>query len=61
MPSSTPSSTWVLDTSLVANIGNSKQKLSNKSRLAKGEVMMCVGSVSKVYVITIARSLYLRD
>ena len=58
---STPSSTYVLDTGSVANIGNSKQKLRNKRRLAKGEVMMCVGSVSKVDVITIARSLYLRD
>ena len=58
---STPSSTWVLDTDSVAKIGNSKRKLRNKWRLAKGEVMMCVGSVSKVDVITIARSLYLRD
>ena len=58
---STPSSTRVLDTGSVANIGNSKQKLRNKRRLAKGEVTMCVGSVSKVDVITIARSLYLRD
>ena len=58
---STPSSTWVLDTGSVANIGNSKQKLRSKRRLAKGEVTMCVGSVSKVDVITIARSLYLRD
>ena len=44
---STPSSTWVLDTGSVANIGNSKQKLWNKRSLAKGEVMMCVGNVSK--------------
>jgi len=58
---STPSSTWVLDTGSVAKIGNSKQKLRSKRRLAKGEVTMCVGSVSKVDVITIARSLYLRD
>jgi len=58
---STPSSTWVLDTGSVANIGNSKQKLRNKRRLAKGEVMMCVGSVSKVDRITIAHSLYLLD
>ena len=57
---STPSSTWVLDTGSVANISNSKQKLRNKRRLAKGEVTMCVGGVSKVDVITIARSLYLR-
>ena len=52
---------WVLDTGSVANIGNSKQKLWNKRRLAKGEVTMCVGSVSKVDVITIAHSRYLRD
>ena len=58
---STPSSTWVLDTGSVANIGNSKQKLRDKQRLAKGEVTMCVGSVSKDDMITIARSLYLRD
>ena len=58
---STPSSNCVLDTSSVTNIGNSKQKLRNKGRLAKGEVTMCVGSVSKVDVITIARSIYLRD
>ena len=58
---STPSSTWVLDTGSVANIGNSKQKLRNKRRLAKGEVTMCVGSVSKVDMITIAHSLYLWD
>ena len=55
------SSAWVLDTGSVANIGNSKQKLRNKRRLAKGEVTVCVGSVSKVDVMTITRSLYLRD
>ena len=48
---STPSSTCVLDTGSVANIGNLKQKLRIKQRLAKGEVTMCVGSVSKVDVI----------
>ena len=58
---STPSSTWVLDTGSVADIGNSKQKLWNKLRLAKGEVTMCVGNISKDDMITIARSLYLRD
>ena len=58
---STPRSTWVLDIGSVAKIGNSKQKLRNKRRLARGEVTMRVGSVSKVDVITIARSLYLRD
>ena len=57
----TPSSTWVLDTGSVTKNGNSKQKLRNKRRLAKGEVTMCVGSVSKDDMITIARSLYLRD
>jgi hypothetical protein len=30
-------------------------------RVLRGEVTMCVGSVSKVDVITIGRSLYLRD
>ena len=55
------SSSWVFDTSLVANISNSKQELQNKQRLVKGEVTMCVGSVSKDDMITIARSLYLRD
>ena len=58
---STPGSTWVLDTGSVAIIGDLKQKLRTKRRLAKGEVTMCVGSVSKVYEITIARSIYLRD
>ena len=43
---STPSSTWVLDTGSVANTGNSKQKLRNKHRLVKGKVRMCVGSIS---------------
>ena len=58
---STPSSTWVLDTGSVAKIGNSKQKLRTKRRLVKGKVTMCVGSVSKIDMITIAHSLYLRD
>jgi len=53
---STPSSTWLLDTGSVANIGNSKQKLRIKRRLAKGEVTICVGSVSKVDVITISHA-----
>ena len=57
---STPGSTWVLDTGSVAIIGDLKQKLWTKRRLAKGEVTMCVGSVSKVE-ITIARSICLRD
>ena len=51
----------VFDTSSVAKSSNSKQELQNKQRLVKGEVMMCVGSDSKVDKITIAHSLYLRD
>ena len=51
----------VFDTSSVAKISNSKQELQNEQRLVKGEVMMCVGSDSKVDKITIAHSLYLRD
>ena len=58
---STPGSTWVEDTGSVAIIGDLKQKLRTKRRLAKGEVTMCVGSVSKVDEITIARSICLRD
>ena len=58
---STPSSTWVLDTGSVAIISDLKQKLQTERRLAKGEVTMYVGSVSKVDKISIARSLYLRD
>ena len=58
---STPGSTWVLDTGSVTIIGDLKQKLRTKRRLAKGEVTMCVGSVSKVDEITIARSICLRD
>ena len=49
---STPGSTWVLDTGSVTIIGDLKQKLRTKRRLAKGEVMMCVGSDSKVDKIT---------
>ena len=49
--SSTPCSTWVLDTGSVAIISDLKQKLRTERRLAKGEVTMCVGSVSKVDVI----------
>ena len=59
--SSTPCSTWVLDTGSVAIIGDLKLKLRTKWRLAEGEVTMCVGSVSKVDEITIARSICLRD
>ena len=55
------SSTWVFDTGSVANIFNSKQELQNKQRLVEGEVMMCVGSGSKIDMIIIAHSLYFRD
>ena len=51
----------VFDTGSAAKISNSKQELQNKQRLVKGEVMMCVGSDSKVDKITIAHSLYLRE
>ena len=51
----------VFDTGLVAKSSNPKRQLQNKQRLVKGEVMMCVGSDSKVDKITIAHSLYLRD
>ena len=47
------SSTWILDTGSVAHICNSKQELWNKRRLAKDEVMMCVGNGSKVDVIAV--------
>ena len=50
---STPSSTWVLDTGSVANICNSKQELRNKRRLAKDEVTMRVENGSKVDVIAV--------
>ena len=51
----------VFDTGSVAKSSNSKRELQNKQRLVKGEVMMCVGSDSKVDKITIAHSLYLWD
>ena len=54
------SSTWVFDTSSIANISNSKQELQNEQRLVKGEAIY-VGSDSKVDKITVAHSLYLRD
>ena len=50
----------VFDTSSVAEI-NSKQELQNEQRLVKGEVMMCVGSSSKIDMIIIAHSLYFWD
>ena len=51
----------VFDTGSVAKISNSKRELQNEQKLVKGEVTICVGSVSKDDMITIARSLYLRD
>ena len=55
------SNPWVFDTDAVAKISNSKQKLQNKQKLVEGEVTMCVGSGSKIYMIIIAHSLYFRD
>ena len=55
------SSPWVFDTCSVAKISNSKQELQNKQKLVEGEVMMCVGSGSKIDMIIIAHSLYFRD
>ena len=55
------SSPWVFDTGSVAKICNSKQELQNEQILVKGKVTMCVGSDSKVDMITVAHSLYLRD
>ena len=51
----------VFDTSSVAKSSNSKRELQNEQRLVKGEVMMCVGSGSKIDMIIIARSLHFRD
>ena len=51
----------VFDTSSVAKISNSKRELQNKQRLVKGEVMMCVGSSSKIDMIIIAHPLYFED
>ena len=48
----------VFDTSSVVVISNSKLELQNEQRLVKGEVMMCVGSDSKIDMIIIAQSLY---
>ena len=55
------SSPWVFDTCSVAKISNSKQELQNKQKVVEGEVMMCVGSGSKIDIIIIAHSLYFRD
>ena len=51
----------VFDTSSVAKSSNSKRELQNKQKLVEGEVMMCVGSGSKIDMIIIAHSLYFRD
>ena len=51
------SSPSVFETYSVAKISNSKQDLQNKWRLVEGEVMMCVGSGSKIDMIIIAHSL----
>ena len=51
----------VFDIGLVAKSSNSKWELQNKQRLVKGEVMICVGSSSKIDMIIIAQSLYFRD
>ena len=59
--SSVHSIPWVFDTCSVAKISNSKRELQNKQRLVKGEVTMCVGSGSKIYMIIVTHSLYFRD
>ena len=51
----------VFNTSSVTTISNSKQELQNEQRLVEGKVTMCVGNDSKVDMITIAHTLYLRD
>ena len=51
----------VFDTGSVAKSSNSKRELQNEQRLVKGEVMICVGSGSKIDMIIIAHSLYFRD
>ena len=48
----------VFDTGSVAKSSNSKRELQNEQRLVMGEVTMCVGSGSKIDMITIAHSLY---
>ena len=55
------SSPGVFDTCSVAKISNSKLELQNKLRLVEGEVTMSVGSSSKIDMIIIAHSLYIRD
>ena len=51
----------VFDTGLVAKSSNLKQELQNEQTLVKDELMMCVGSSSKIDMIIIAHSLYVRD
>ena len=51
----------VFGTGSVAKSSNSKRELQNEHRLVKGEVMMCVGSGSKIDMIIIAHSIYFRD
>ena len=51
----------VFDTGSVAKNSNSKWELQNEQRLVKGEVMMCVGSGSKIDMIIVTHSLYFRD
>ena len=55
------SSPWVFYTCSVAEISKWKQELQNKQRLLEGEVMMSVGSSSKIDMIIITHSLYFRD
>ena len=55
------SNPWVFDTCSVAKISKSKQELQNKQRIVEGEVMMSVGSSSKIDMIIIAHSLFFRD
>ena len=55
------SSPWVFDTGLVAKSSNLKQELQNEQTLVKDELMMCVGSSSKIDMIIIAHSLYFQD
>ena len=58
---SVPSNPLVFDTGSVAKSSNSKRELQNEQRLVKGEMMMCLGSGSKIDMIIIAHSLYFRD
>ena len=51
----------VFDTGSVAKSSNLKRELQNEQRLVKGEVTMCVGNSSKIDMIIIALSFYIRD